>query len=91
MQGSFTYMHEVCNITERIREMPACLGMLLVACILDTRLLLRDSDVKARDTCFRQKAAVAWEKTKTFACQRRRNDAQGLRGRDMQQPFSDHV
>ena len=88
MQGSFTYMHKVCNITERIREMPACLGMLLV---LDMRLLLRDSDVKARDTCFHQKAAVAWEKKKTFACQRGRNDAQGLRGRDMQQPFSDHV
>ena len=27
-------------------------GVLLLACILDTRLLLHDSDVKARETCF---------------------------------------
>ena len=43
-------------------------GVLLLACILDTRLLLHDSDVKARDTCFllSDRKAVALEKDEDF-------------------------
>ena len=50
-------------------------GMLLVACILDTRLLLGNSDVKV-GACGKGKGAVR-KRAQTFA---QRRSAQSLRG-----------